>query len=192
MSGIYRIVSPSGRVYVGQTRQSFGERFRHYRALHCERQHKLHSSLLKYGVAAHAFEILEDFSDRSAIYPATIDAFEEAIYLEYVAAGFRMLNVRRPGLYPKHSLETITRIRAKALGRKPPIETVLKREATKRRNGTTGKGVPKSESTRRKISESLKGRITPPEVIIKREETMRRLHRREARRGMKFKRHCTQ
>lgn len=55
---IYKIVSPSGRVYIGSTK-NLHKRFKSYREVTCKAQTKLYHSLLKYGVDAHKFEVIE-------------------------------------------------------------------------------------------------------------------------------------
>lgn len=57
--GIYKITSPSGRVYIGES-YSLKKRFYNYKSLNTEKQPKLHRSFLKYGVKNHTFEIIEE------------------------------------------------------------------------------------------------------------------------------------
>ncbi len=57
--GIYKITSPSGRVYIGQG-INIEKRVRTYKNLHCKTQPRLYASLLKYGVEEHTFEIIEN------------------------------------------------------------------------------------------------------------------------------------
>jgi len=59
MIGIYKITSPSGKHYIGQS-VDIGRRWKHYENL-CERhgQPVLFNSFKKYGVKSHTFEILE-------------------------------------------------------------------------------------------------------------------------------------
>lgn len=58
--GIYKITSPSGKVYIGQSK-NIEKRFTNYRNLtNCFGQKKLYNSLLKYGAINHLFEILEE------------------------------------------------------------------------------------------------------------------------------------
>ena len=57
MVGIYKITSPSKRVYIGQS-INIEKRFRTYKRLHCQGQILLYNSFLKYGVDKHNFEIL--------------------------------------------------------------------------------------------------------------------------------------
>jgi group I intron endonuclease len=57
--GIYKITSANGRIYIGQS-INIKQRFKKYFKLHCKQQLRLHSSLLKYGVENHTFEIIEE------------------------------------------------------------------------------------------------------------------------------------
>lgn len=58
MTGIYKITSPSGRIYIGQS-IDIDKRFESYRKLKCKLQPRLYSSIVKYGVDNHVFEIIE-------------------------------------------------------------------------------------------------------------------------------------
>lgn len=57
-TGIYKITSPTGRIYIGQS-INIESRFYHYKLLRCESQIKLYNSLNKHGVKSHTFEIIE-------------------------------------------------------------------------------------------------------------------------------------
>lgn len=57
MIGIYKITSPSGRVYIGQS-VNIAYRFNYYKGGHCKSQKKLYRSFIKYGVENHSFEII--------------------------------------------------------------------------------------------------------------------------------------
>ena len=57
--GIYKITSPSGRVYIGKSKNIL-ERWSKYRKLRCKTQPLIYRSLLKYGVENHIFEVLEE------------------------------------------------------------------------------------------------------------------------------------
>lgn len=56
--GIYKIASPTGRIYIGSSKDIVG-RWRYYKNLRCKEQRRLYLSLLKYGYENHAFEIVE-------------------------------------------------------------------------------------------------------------------------------------
>lgn len=55
--GIYKITSPTNRVYIGQS-EDILRRFSSYKRLNCKSQPKLYNSLLKYSAESHKFEIL--------------------------------------------------------------------------------------------------------------------------------------
>ena len=57
MTGIYKITSPTNRVYIGQSK-NIKKRFRSYIQKLGKGQPKLNNSFLKYGVKNHVFEIL--------------------------------------------------------------------------------------------------------------------------------------
>jgi group I intron endonuclease len=61
MIGIYKITSPSNKVYVGQS-VDLKTRFRKYKYLNCKRQTHLYNSFVKYGYENHIFEIIEECS----------------------------------------------------------------------------------------------------------------------------------
>lgn len=59
--GIYKITSPSGNVYIGQS-VDIDRRKNYYNGLHCKRQPKLYKSLKKYSFKKHYFDIIEECS----------------------------------------------------------------------------------------------------------------------------------
>ena len=59
MIGIYKITSPSSKIYIGQS-IDIERRFNSYKNLtHCKSQIKLYNSLQKYGSSSHTFEVIE-------------------------------------------------------------------------------------------------------------------------------------
>lgn len=59
--GIYKITSPSGKVYIGES-SNIKKRIYFYKILSCHKQSRLHNSLKKYGWEAHTFEVIEECS----------------------------------------------------------------------------------------------------------------------------------
>jgi group I intron endonuclease len=57
MIGIYKITSPSKRVYIGQS-INIEERFKAYKKLWCKGQTRLYESFKKHGVDSHIFEVI--------------------------------------------------------------------------------------------------------------------------------------
>ena len=56
---IYKIISPSNKIYIGQTK-NFRKRKSDYKKLRCKSQIKLYNSIQKYGWNHHIFEIIEE------------------------------------------------------------------------------------------------------------------------------------
>ena len=54
---IYKIVSPSGKIYIGKT-SNLKLRINYYRRLKCKKQPLIYYSLLKYGFSGHSFDII--------------------------------------------------------------------------------------------------------------------------------------
>lgn len=61
MIGIYKIISPSGKIYIGQS-INIESRWEKYSFLNCESQVRLYNSFKKYGWKNHKFEIIEECS----------------------------------------------------------------------------------------------------------------------------------
>ena len=57
MIGIYKITSPTNKIYIGQS-IDIKKRFNQYKNLQCKGQKALYSSLLKYGYDNHKIEVL--------------------------------------------------------------------------------------------------------------------------------------
>jgi group I intron endonuclease len=59
MIGIYKITSPSGKIYIGQSIK-IESRFKQYKKLSCKEQTRLYNSFLKYDAKNHIFEVIEE------------------------------------------------------------------------------------------------------------------------------------
>ena len=80
MIGIYKLTSPSGKTYIGQS-ICIRERFSKYKRMNCEDQPKLHNALKKYGVNNFIYEIIEICSrnmldEREKYYIAQYDSIK--------------------------------------------------------------------------------------------------------------------
>lgn len=83
MIGIYKITSPKGKIYIGQS-VDIEKRFRKYHSLGCKGQTKLYNSFLKHGVENHIFETLEECSleqltNREGYYQDLLKVTEEGL-----------------------------------------------------------------------------------------------------------------
>lgn len=88
MIGIYKITSPSGRIYIGQS-NNIERRFKEYKSLNnCKTQLKLFRSFLKYGVINHIFEfveecIIEELNIKERYYQELFDCVEYGLNCFY-------------------------------------------------------------------------------------------------------------
>lgn len=57
MIGIYKITSPTNKIYIGSSKD-IEDRFKQYKRLQCIGQRKLYNSLKKHGIENHIFEII--------------------------------------------------------------------------------------------------------------------------------------
>lgn len=119
--GVYKITSPSGRVYIGQS-WDIERRFNQYRTLHksCKSQKGLWNSLIKYTPKAHIFETIYTY-----IYIPTqedLDRKERKYWQLHKNCYIKLLNIREPGRGGKMSEESKELIRRAITGRKQSTE----------------------------------------------------------------------
>lgn len=102
--GIYKITSPSGKVYIGQS-WNIEKRWLKYRRLDCKSQRKLYHSLLKYGFENHEFEIVAEFEE-SLCNQLILDYHEDLFMKMYIKDRFELMNLRGGGSRGKLSEES--------------------------------------------------------------------------------------
>ena len=94
-TGIYRIISPTGRVYIGQS-VDINKRWKTYMQP-CPNQPVLNKSLQKYGYDQHIFSVVEECPKE------LLDERELYWFNEYVNGNYSMLNCVIPGTLNKFS-----------------------------------------------------------------------------------------
>lgn len=127
---IYKITSPSGKVYIGQT-TNLKRRLNAYRNQLCKGQRHLYHSLMKYGAEKHSYQIVHELPN-----DVTSDILNdlEILYISlYSNCGIALLNGSEGG---------------GGLRRKMTEEHIKKAQQNK------GK-IKHSEESKRKISQSL-------------------------------------
>lgn len=157
MTGIYRIISPTGRIYVGQS-VDMGKRFENYRQGSYLGQTRLKNSMLKYGINLHSFEILEECKIEE------LNERERYWQEFYDVIGRNGLNCKLTKTEDKSgkNSEESNLQRSKTMkekGYKPPSRLGCKmKDSTINliRQKATGRG--HSEETRNKISNNKKGK----------------------------------
>lgn len=158
MIGIYKIISPTGKIYIGQT-WNLERRENDYSKLMCKGQPKLYNSLKSHGWDNHIFEKLEQYNDFTQ---EELDQREIYHWQNFLNQGFEMINIKDPGIGGKHSEETKRKISLSRIGRKDSEETKLKRSLS-------NKGQKRTEEQKNK----MRGRIDPLEIRIKRSNSLK-------------------
>lgn len=157
MIGIYKIISPSKRVYIGSSK-NINKRWIKYRLLQCKSQIKLYNSFLKYGVENHIFEVVHE-CDVEDLY------ILERFYGEKFNCINDGLNCRLPRCGDKPAIiddETREKLSKSHSGKKHTNET--KEKLSKYKKGKSiNKGVKKSDEHKTKIGESNKGKVRSDE-----------------------------
>jgi len=156
MIGIYKITSPSGKIYIGQS-VHIQNRFTAYRRLaNCSEQHKLFRSFLKYRVGNHIFEIIEECQLENL---NTRERHWQEFY-HTVQNGLNCMLTRDEHRSGKHSEETIEKMRIAAKGKQKSPE-----HASKIRQIRIG--TKQSEETKQKRKETLKAICSSEEWLAK-------------------------
>jgi group I intron endonuclease len=149
MTGIYKITSPSGKVYVGES-VNIENRFWKYRTFRCKNQPRLYASLKKYGYEKHIFEIIEEcIKDKNIL-------LEREIYWgeKYEVLGENGLNCSIGRGNKKHLTKFQIKLRSEN-AKKQDFSVQVKRMRE------TNLGSKRSEESRKKMRDWQKGRKMP-------------------------------
>ena len=147
MIGIYKITSPTNKVYIGQS-IDIKRRFKTYKSINkSKEQIKIHRSFLKYGIDKHKFEIIceceiSELNDKERYYQDFYDAIgENGLNCNLTTSSYRN---------GKHSEETKLKISIANKGKKHTEQFKIKMSETQKN---------RDKSINIKISQTLKGRI---------------------------------
>ena len=151
MTCIYKITSPTDKVYIGQT-MNFKQRTGCYKSSHCKGQSKLYNSLQKHGWDNHKVEILLEL--REDIQPEMLTYWEQFFMDYYRELGYSLLNIREAGDHGKLSPETRKKMSKVRIGKVAPAET-------RKKMSKAHKGRIFSTETCKKISDSKRGHKHP-------------------------------
>lgn len=134
MTGIYKITSPTGKIYIGQS-IDIDDRFKSYSKLqNCKNQTRLFNSFKKHGIDSHTFEVIEICKIE------LLNERERFFQNKFNTIGRNGLNCKLQSVHGKSgklSSETISKIKEKV---------------------SKQKRKPHSEETKKKISDSHKGK----------------------------------
>lgn len=156
--GVYRITAPDGRSYVGSS-SNMAKRFSKYRNGKCEKQPKLHESILTYGFDSHHIEILMYCPK------ADLTRLERKYGEEYDVCGPRGLNMALP---PDESGKMLI-----SEEYREKLESRVMDEDTKQKISDSIKGRKLSDDHKKKIAASCTGRKHSPDTLLKLSEGRR-------------------
>lgn len=181
--GIYKITSPSGKVYIGQGKNIY-KRYLSYKNGHSKNQIKLHNSIQKHGFDSHVFEVIEECN------------FEQLNIRErYWQDFYNVLNDRGLNCVLTYtdevkgviSEETREKFKKRMKGEGNPMFGKPHSEATKekiREAVKDRKGTPHTEEHKQKLSKERAGENHPMYGKKHTEEAKKQMS--SSRKGMKF------
>jgi len=157
MVGIYKITSPTGRVYIGQAIDIHVRWEKNYKKLQCKKQPRLYNSLLKYSFSQHIFEVVEEckveeLNERERYWQDFYDVLSEK------GLNCKLTKAEdRSGKWSERVKEKIGK------ARKGKMHT----EDTKQQMREVRKGILKTEKHKQAISASAKGKSKSVEHLQK-------------------------
>ena len=152
--GIYKITSPSERVYIGQGVNIYN-RYKKYKINSCKGQTRLYNSILKYGWENHLFEIIEeceveDLNSRERFWQDKYDVLSEK--------GLNCKLTKTDTQRIIYSEESRKKMSESQKGKKASEETKQKmRDSARRGVENQNYGRVMSEEQKNKIREANKG-----------------------------------
>lgn len=171
MIGIYKITSPSSRIYIGQSIDIFN-RFKSYKQAKCKEQPKIYKSILKYGWESHLFEVelecsVDELNEKERFYQEKYNSVEKGLNCVYTKTNDKSgksseetklkisLNNARQFLGKKHTEESKLKMSNSLKGRQSRLGAILSDE-TKKKIGNSNKGKKHSDEVKLKMSLSRK------------------------------------
>jgi group I intron endonuclease len=161
MIGIYKITSPSGKIYIGQT-TNYSKRHNAYKNHKCKGQPKLFASIEKYGFINHIIEIVKECEVKDLNY-------YERYYQEYYESVLNGLNLRYTATTDKSGFMSEETKKKMSDSGKGKIIT----EEWRKNLSIAGMNRRHTEEEKQKISQANKGKIKTPEHIAKIQATLK-------------------
>ena len=173
ITGIYKITSPIGAVYIGESKDIYRRWNKEYKNLQCKGQRKLYNSFMFYGVENHTFEIIKECTVKEIPY-------YERYYQEYYNVLDREygLNLKYSKVGDKKQVASEETRKKQSEAQKKlyesgylhPMKGKKHSEESKKKNSESQKGKKQSEETIKKRTEKIKGKKHSEETIKKQSE----------------------
>ena len=166
MIGIYKIESPSGKVYIGQS-WNIKRRWNDHKATKSYKHKKLNASFLKYGVQNHSFDILHTLP--IDISQDILNDYEQIYIDAFRSCNIELLNLKEGGNgYGKHSEETKAIIKEKRKYQK------ITDEQTKKMS-LFFKNIPRTKEWIDKVANANRGKKVTYEIRLKNMKPIKQL-----------------
>lgn len=179
MVGIYKITSPSGKIYIGQS-VDIEKRERDYlTGNNCKKQVRLYHSLIKYSFSEHIFEVVEECGvDQLNVRERYWQDYYSVLNGEGLNCKLtstedrsgrmsedtrkRMSEAKKGKERSEKQYQALLVLQGlnKERGTRCPCSEERKKKISEAKKG--GMGIPRSEETRRKMSEAKKGKVLGP------------------------------
>lgn len=158
--GIYKIVSPTGRVYIGQSWE-IGNRWRQHKGMRSKGCQLLNRSFCKYGAEAHEFSVIHKLPHD--VSQNVLNEYEIFYIKIYRDANIKLMNLSDGGLNCVPSEETRRKIsqsnKGKHFIKKTPEQKEKQRLSMLGKRWKIGKKMPPFSEARKKLaSERMKGK----------------------------------
>ena len=173
MIGIYKITSPTNKIYIGQS-IDIKSRFIKYKCLDCKKQVRLYNSFNKYGIDTHKFEIVLECNTNRL---NDNERYYQDLYKCVGKNGLNCVLTSSSDKNGERSKETKLKISNTLKGHKVSEETKMKlsmanigkkhSEESKLKMSEVQKGSKHSEESKLKIGFWHKGKVQSEEARLK-------------------------
>ena len=204
--GIYLITSPTGKRYIGSSKD-IEKRFKQYRRLSCKEQTKIYNSLNKYGIENHTFEVIyqcnfEDLYKWERFFGEQFNCIEDGLNCSLPAYGDKPLIVseetknkmsqsnkgKKLNEYHKKKISKSNKGKKFTDEHKNKLSESHKgkkfSDETRKKLSELNKGKKFSDESRKKMSDVKKGKTSPNKGKEHSEETKKKIS--ELKKGKKF------
>jgi group I intron endonuclease len=172
--GIYKITSPSGKIYIGQSKD-IKKRIYHYNGKLGIGQPKIHNSIIKYGWNMHIFEVIHEcleseLNDYEKYYIKFYDTFNTKHSLNLNEGGNTIKMLNETKIKISNTLKGIKRskeTKIKISNAKKGVHTYFPSKQTRDKLCIAIKGLKRSKETKEKMSKSKTGLIHTDKTKLK-------------------------
>lgn len=178
---IYKITSPTKRIYIGSTISKLRDRIAHYKRLACKTQIRLYNSLLKHGFENHTIEVVEtceaiNRNFRETFWGMQFDTLGEnglncllPKYEEYGGVSEKTRERHRNKIFTADHINNLKKARANV----PPMTQETKNKISEKNKGNKSRtGFKNSEKQKEATGKAHRGKKITEEAKAKKKATV--------------------